>query len=289
MKSMTGFGSSEVSTKDGKITVEARSENHRFLDIKLQTPDILNELESTVNELVKKHISRGKVKIVIINEDHQTKTPVLNKKSAEKYYDQLVKLRKHLGIKGDITINHILMFKDVLNGQQDQTFNKTTLKKIGTATRRAIKNLEKSRKSEGNKLLNDLNKRIRKCYSLLKKIKSKRAVFTNDNVNRLKERVESLIDNHEIDIPRLYQEVAILSEKSDITEEIVRLEAHLEKFRDTTRKKGPLGKELDFLILEMNREASTISAKSKDADISHFTIYLRSEFEKMREQVQNIE
>lgn len=289
MKSMTGFGSSEASTKEGKVTVEARSENHRFLDIKLQAPDYLNDLESVVNDLVKKQISRGKIKISINPEDHQVKVPSFNKKTAEKYYAELAKLKKELKLEGDITIDHILMFKDVFNGNHTSHINKTTLKKIETAVRRAVSNLEKSRQTEGKKLQVDLSKRTRKCYKLLERIKKKRSVFTEENAQRIKDRVESLLGNHEIDTTRLYQEVAILSERSDITEEIVRLQAHLEQFGETARKKGSIGKELDFLILEMNREASTISAKSKDADISHFTINLRSEFEKMREQVQNIE
>lgn len=289
MKSMTGYGSSEASTKEGKVSVEARSENHRFLDIKLQAPDFLNDLEGTVNDLVKKNISRGKIKISINPENHQSRTLTINKKTAEKYYMELAKLRDELNLAGDITIDHILMFKEVFNGNNESSVNKTTFRKIRTAVKRAISNLEKSRKTEGRKLQNDLAKRTRKCTTLLNKIKNKRSVFTEENAQRIKERVENLLGDHQIDTQRLYQEVAILCERTDITEEIVRLESHIDQFTNTSRKKGPIGKELDFLILEMNREASTISAKSKDADVSHFTINLRSEFEKMREQVQNIE
>lgn len=289
MKSMTGFGSSETTTTEGKVTVEARSENHRFLDVKLQVPEYLGELEATVNEIVKKQISRGKIKVSVNTEDQLEKVPAFNKKAAQNYYAELVRLKKELKVEGDITIDHILIFRDIFNGNLNSSISKTTLKKIVTATRKAISNLEKSRRTEGKKLLTDLNKRIRKCHNLVERIKKKRSAFTEDNFQRIKERADALLENQEIDSTRLYQEIAILSERSDITEEIVRLQAHLDQFSETTRKTGPVGKELDFLILEMNREASTISAKSKDADISHFTINLRSEFEKMREQVQNIE
>lgn len=289
MKSMTGFGNSETTTAEGKVTVEARSENHRFLDVKLHVPEYLGELEATVNEIVKKQISRGKIKVSVNTEDQLEKVPEFNKKAAQNYYTELVRLKKELKVEGDITIDHILMFRDIFNGNQNSSITKTTLKKIGTAARKAISNLEKSRRTEGKKLLADLNKRIKKCHNLVEKIKKKRSAFTEDNFKRIKERADALLEDQEIDSTRLYQEIAILSERSDITEEIVRLQAHLEQFSETTKKTGPVGKELDFLILEMNREASTISAKSKDADISHFTINLRSEFEKMREQVQNIE
>lgn len=289
MKSMTGFGNSETTTTEGKVTVEARSENHRFLDIKLHVPEYLGELEATVSEIVKKQISRGKIKVSVNTEDQLEKVPAFNKKAAQNYYSELVRLKKELKVEGDITIDHILMFRDVFNGNQNSSISKTTLKKIGTAARKAISNLEKSRRTEGKKLLADLNKRIKKCHNLVEKIKKKRSAFTEDNFQRIKERADALLEDQEIDSTRLFQEIAILSERSDITEEIVRLQAHLEQFSETTKKTGPVGKELDFLILEMNREASTISAKSKDADISHFTINLRSEFEKMREQVQNIE
>lgn len=289
MKSMTGYGSSEASAREGRITVEARSENHRFLDIRVQAPEHLGDIESLIHDIVKKHISRGKIKVTISTEDRKPNVPSFNRKAAEGYYSQLESLRKELNLEGGITLDHILMFKDLFEISNEKTLTKSSLRKIGTATRRAISNLEKSRKNEGKKLLADLGKRIKRCNSLLSRIKRKRATFTEESFERIKEKVENLLENHEADSARLYQEVAILAERSDITEEIVRLEAHLDQFAETIRKNGPVGKELDFLILEMNREASTISAKSKDADISHFTINLRSEFEKMREQVQNIE
>lgn len=289
MNSMTGYGSSEVITSDGKVTVEARSENHRFLDIKILLPDYLEKMEYAISDHVKKHLSRGKVKILITFEEIDTRTTSLNRKSAEKCFGELKKLRKLLKIEDKITLDHLISFKEIFNGYQGHHISKTTERKINSAVRKAVTNLDKSRKEEGRKHAADLDNRIGKCCELLEKIKARRSDFTSESMKKLKEKVETLISGKDIDQSRMYQEIAILSEKTDITEEIVRLEAHFEKFRETTKRSSPSGKELDFLLLEMNREASTISAKSKNAGISHFTISLRSEFEKMREQVQNIE
>ncbi len=292
MKSMTGFGRSEVETNKGRVVVEIRSENHRFLDIRLQTPNHNREIENAASELIKKYISRGKIWLNIAFEQPESKHLILDKNYAKRCYEELIKLKKELNIKEDVNINHILAFRDIFsNNKQELSFTKSAIQKIKSAIRKAVIDLDRCRKNEGEKLKKDLKKRISRCREYLKKIKEKRADFTSENLKKLKERITSLLGNHEheIDDARLYQEIAILSERSDITEELVRLQAHIDKFEESLSKKMPVGKELDFLILEMNREASTISAKAKDANISHEIIALRSELEKIREQIQNIE
>ena len=289
MKSMTGFASSTATHKEGKITIEARSENHRFLDVKFQIPEQLNSLEVEFMEISKKQISRGKVKLSINIEDNSSRIIKFNNEAGKNYLTSLKKFMRELGINDEISLNHILMFKELYNGETKKTISKTTLGNIKQVLNDTLKKLDKSRAIEGKKLSTDLLKRINNCKKLITSIRKKRNNFAKEASKKLKERIETLLDDKNIDEARLYQEVAILTERSDITEELVRLDAHFEKFIETTNSKLPVGKELDFLIQEMNRESGTISAKSKDANISHHIISLRSELEKMREQIQNIE
>lgn len=289
MKSMTGFASSTATHKEGKITIEARSENHRFLDVKFQIPEQLNSLEVEFMEISKKQISRGKVKLSINIEDNSSRIIKFNNEAGKNYFTSLKKFMRELGIKDEISLNHILMFKELYNGETKKTISKTTLGNIKQVLNDTLKKLDKSRAIEGKKLSTDLLKRINNCKKLIISIRKKRNNFAKEASKKLKERIETLLDDKNIDEARLYQEVAILTERSDITEELVRLDAHFEKFIETTNSKLPVGKELDFLIQEMNRESGTISAKSKDANISHHIISLRSELEKIREQIQNIE
>ena len=289
MKSMTGFASSTSALKEGKITIEARSENHRFLDVKFQIPEQLNSLEAEFMEISKKQISRGKVKLSINLEDNSNRIIKFNNEAGKNYLTSLKKFMRELGIKDEISLNHILMFKELYNGETKKTISKTTLGNIKKVLNDTLKKLDRSRAIEGKKLSADLIKRINNCKKLVTIIRKKRKNFSKEASKKLKERIETLLDDKNIDEARLYQEVAILAERSDITEELVRLDAHFEKFIETTNSKLPVGKELDFLIQEMNRESGTISAKSKDANISHHIISLRSELEKIREQIQNIE
>ncbi len=289
MKSMTGFASSTATHKEGKITIEARSENHRFLDVKFQIPEQLNSLEVEFMEISKKQISRGKVKLSINIEDNSSRIIKFNNEAGKNYLTSLKKFMRELGINDEISLNHILMFKELYNGETKKTISKTTLGNIKQVLNDTLKKLDKSRAIEGKKLSTDLIKRINNCKKLITSIRKKRNNFAKEASKKLKERIETLLDDKNIDEARLYQEVAILTERSDITEELVRLDAHFEKFIETTNSKLPVGKELDFLIQEMNRESGTISAKSKDANISHHIISLRAELEKMREQIQNIE
>jgi len=173
--------------------------------------------------------------------------------------------------------------------KQKKTISKTSFNNIKKVLNDTLRKLDRSKTAEGNKLKLDLLKRIKNCTKLITNIRKKRNNFAKEASKKLKERIENLLEDTNIDEARLYQEVAILTERSDITEELVRLDAHIDKFIETTGSKLPVGKELDFLIQEMNRESGTIAAKSKDANISHYIISLRSELEKMREQIQNIE
>jgi len=289
MKSMTGYGKSEIKTKYGKLVVETRSENHRFLDIKFQLPESTLSIENQLSEAVKNLILRGKVRVTVTLESLRSNSFLLNIDLAKKTKTNIDQLKKELGIKEETRLEHFLMIREIFTGETKQTLSKNETAEITKTVLEAIKKLDQSRASEGKKLEKDIKLRLKMIEKLTATIKSKRKDFIKNTSVKLKERIEKLLEDTKIDEERLYQETAYLAERSDITEELVRLQAHISKFRETSNKKGSIGKELDFLLQEMNREAGTISAKSKDAEISHCIIDLRSEMEKIREQVQNIE
>ncbi len=289
MKSMTGFGKSETETKSGKIVIETRSENHRFLDVKLQIPESVMSIEPELAEYVKKVIHRGKVRITVSIEGRRQSSSTLDLDIARESKKTLEKLKKELNIKEDIRLEHLLAIKEIFPSESGSALNRSQISALKKTLASAIRKLDDSRKIEGGKLEKDLRQRIGKIERLTKKITTKRKEFMKTASDRLKERIEKILEDTQIDEGRLYQETAFLAERSDITEELVRLNAHIGKFRDTLGQSGSVGKELDFLLQEMNRESGTISAKSKDASISHITIEFRSELEKIREQVQNIE
>jgi uncharacterized protein (TIGR00255 family) len=289
MKSMTGYGKSEAETKYGKLIVETRSENHRFLDIKFQLPDSTLSIENQLSEAVKNLILRGKIRVTVSLEGTKNNSFVLNMDLAKKSKQNIDKLKKELGIKEEVRLEHFLMIKEIFSAEAKHTLGRNDTADIMRTMLQAINKLDEARISEGRKLERDIKNRLQIIERLTTKIKSKRKDFIKNTSLKLKERIQKILEDTNIDEERLYQETAFLAERSDITEELVRLKAHIDKFREISRKKGSIGKELDFLLQEMNREAGTISAKSKDAEISHFIIDLRSEMEKIREQVQNIE
>ena len=288
MISMTGFGRTELQTSLGTVAIEARSENHRYLDVTTQLPDILSEIENDIQEIVKKHISRGKFRIYI-SAKLNNKSSHLDYSLAKDSLNNLEKLKKDLKLNGDTKLEHLLMLKDLFTTESKEELTKADINKVLNSLKSVIKKVHDARKAEGKYLKSELLKRINKIEKLLAKIKTRRKNYPKETKEKLKERVNLLLEDSQIENSRLVQEIAILAEKSDFTEETVRLNAHIKRFKDTMNKNTPVGRELDFLIQEMNREAGTISAKSKDAKISHFIIELRSDLEKIRELIQNVE
>ncbi|MGH7885642.1 MAG: YicC/YloC family endoribonuclease [Thermodesulfobacteriota bacterium] len=289
MKSMTGYGQSALDTEIGNVIVEIKSENHRFLDIKILSPDYLNGIENIVTDIIKANIKRGKLRLKISVQENQKKINAILSENLKDNYASLKKIRTELKIKEDIKFEHLLMLKELLNSEQAFELSDNTTSKIKTAVKKAIDNFDKSRTIEGEKLKKDILNRLKNLKSIIEKIKKKRKNFSKESGEKLKERVESLLNDTVIDESRLIQEIVFLTERSEITEELVRLDAHISKFEQNANKTSSIGKELDFLIQEINRESGTISAKCKDAGLSHLTIELRSELEKIKEQIQNIE
>lgn len=290
MNSMTGFGRSEIETEIGKVVVEAKSENHRFLDIGLQLPDSISSMEPECSRLIKKYLSRGKVRVSVSVEGAGARVPRINTQAAMRFREALEGLKRELGLSEELRLEHFLMIKDIFLPPEDTLeLPPGSLGQLKKAVTQALSNLNKMRRAEGARLKRDLKKRVARLSELVEKIESKRNSFSKEVSEKLKERISRLLEGVQIDEYRLLQEVAFLAERSDITEELVRLRSHIAKFEENFKKKTPVGRELDFLLQEMNREATTMSAKAKDAAISHYVVELKSEMERIKEQVQNIE
>ena len=290
MKSMTGFGESSAATRAGKVTVDIRSENHRFLDIKTLVPESLAHMENAIADRIRNLIGRGKLRIRLAVQAGAKERRLLTEETLRENHRSLKKLVSSLGLGSEVGIEHLLMMGDSLDGTLESRISKEERAKIREAVERAVSKFNRSREIEGEKLEKKILAHLGRIRKTVDGVKAKRKEFVKKSEKKTREKIERIFSSREKMDPVISQEAAALvTERSEIDEEIVRLETHVSKFRKIVKKKGPVGKELDFLVQEMNREAGTVSAKCKDAGISHLTIDIRLELEKIREQIQNIE
>lgn len=293
IKSMTGFGRSEYTDGKRNITVEIKSVNHRYSDISIKMPRRYGFAEDKVKNAVKEHIRRGKVDVSIMVENI-TENDVnikLNTMIAKQYYENLLELRKEFSVEGDITLQFLAGLPDVIKAIPDVEDEEEITKAILIPVAEAAANLEKMRAVEGEKLAEDLIAKGRSIRSILDKIAERAPQVSIDYTARLRERITELIGGS-IEVPedRILVEAAIFADKCAIDEEITRLGSHLIQLENiVTKSTQPDGKKLDFLVQEMNREANTIGSKANDITITGYMLEIKSEIEKIREQVQNIE
>ncbi len=293
IKSMTGFGRSEYTDGKRNITVEIKSVNHRYSDISIKMPRRYGFAEDKVKNAVKARIRRGKVDVSIMVENI-TENDVnikLNTMIAKQYYENLLELRKEFSVEGDITLQFLAGLPDVMKAIPDVEDEEEITKAILIPVAEAAANLEKMRAVEGEKLAEDLIAKGRSIRSILDKIAERAPQVSIDYTARLRERITELIGGS-IEVPedRILVEAAIFADKCAIDEEITRLGSHLIQLENiVTKSTQPDGKKLDFLVQEMNREANTIGSKANDITITGYMLEIKSEIEKIREQVQNIE
>lgn len=293
IKSMTGFGRSEYTDGKRNITVEIKSVNHRYSDISIKMPRRYGFAEDKVKNAVKERIRRGKVDVSIMVENI-TENDVnikLNTMIAKQYYENLLELRKEFSVEGDITLQFLAGLPDVMKAIPDVEDEEEITKAILIPVAEAAANLEKMRAVEGEKLAEDLIAKGRSIRSILDKIAERAPQVSIDYTARLCERITELIGGS-IEVPedRILVEAAIFADKCAIDEEITRLGSHLIQLENiVTKSTQPDGKKLDFLVQEMNREANTIGSKANDITITGYMLEIKSEIEKIREQVQNIE
>jgi len=290
--SMTGFGRGEATENGITATVEIKSLNSRYLDLSIRLPQRLQDKELILKELVQKTISRGKLNInVHVTESDSGEPHIKVDEVKVKAYARILReVQEAAGIEGSLNVRNITGFGDVFITQEDD--EEILAEKWAVALKAlnsAVENLIAMRTQEGNQLKNDLIERIENIEANLKDIEK----VTNGRVeeirNKLRERIQQLFDDENFDKERLETEVAVIADKMDITEEIVRMRAHLKFFIEAIEQAEPAGRRLNFLTQEMNRELNTIGSKANDSEIAHHVVRSKETLEQIREQVQNVE
>lgn len=292
LKSMTGFGRGEFQLGNNYFFVELKSINHRYMDTSIKLPKRFTYLEENIRKLIKTHVKRGRVE-AYINYENMGESDIkidVNIPLAKEYLNALKKIESELTVQDDITTSLISRFPDIINiGKQEQNEEEIwgPLEKSLTI---ALNNLMEMRKQEGEQLKIDLLKRLDKTQNYIVEIRERSPIIVQEYKQRLTQRIKEILEEEQaFDENRIAIEVALFADKSNITEEIVRLNSHIGQFNDTLKDEDSVGRKLDFLLQEMNREINTIGSKANDLTISNLVINIKSEFEKMREQVQNIE
>ncbi len=290
MYSMTGFGKAEY--KNGyEITVEIKTVNNRFLDVLPKYPKSFVAYDDLIRKTVQSKITRGRVELFFSFSDTRDceKTVNVDLPLAKAYYDASVKIADYLGIENDFTVGQIMRSPDVIDFSNDSEDDEQALvTAIKTVLENALDNLNAMRKTEGDKLKNDLLAHVDEVEKLVSKIEQRAPIVAENFRKRIDERVRNILSATQVDEARLLQEVALFADKSCIDEELTRLKSHISQYRKLMELDTP-GRKVDFLVQEFNREANTICSKSNDIEVTNDALLLKGEIEKIREQIQNIE
>ena len=291
IKSMTGFGRSELVKEDRKITVEMKSVNHRYLDVNMKMPKKLNFFEAAIRNELKNYIQRGKVDIFISYEDY-TETNICvkyNKELAAEYMKYLEQMAEDFSLDNDVRVSALSRYPEVLS-MEEQTIDEEELWiMLSEAIGKAAEGFVESRIKEGENLKEDLIAKLDGMLVHVAYITERSPEIIAQYRSKLEDKVKELLGDAQIDESRLLMEVTIFADKVCVDEELVRLRSHIETMKENLQKGGSIGRKLDFIAQEMNREANTILSKANDLEISNRAIELKTEIEKVREQVQNIE
>ncbi len=291
IKSMTGFGRAKCEYEGREYNVEIKSVNHKYSDVSIKIPRQISYLEEKVRKEILTKVSRGKIDVFITLQDYSEKGKniKINKELAKVYISQLRELAEETGITADIDVIDISKFPEVLNisNQDNEEIYWDELRGVLDT---ALDNFVAMRETEGNKICDDLKVRMERIKEKVSKISSYSAGLVEEYIVKLNARVKELMSTDVIDENRLAQEIVIFSDKSSIQEELTRLDSHISQFLDLlSNGNSPVGKKLDFIIQEMNREVNTIGSKANSTKISEGVIELKTEIEDVREQIQNIE
>ncbi|MFI3209294.1 MAG: YicC/YloC family endoribonuclease [Eubacteriales bacterium] len=291
IKSMTGFGRCEISEEERKFTVELKSVNHRYLDVNMRMPKKLNFFETSIRNLLKKYAVRGKVDIFITYEDTTENNLALkyNETLAKEYLLYFDKMSKDFGIDNDIRVSALSRYPEVLTMEEQTTDEKELWKLLEQACKGAFAQFVETRIAEGERLKSDIESKLDGMLEKIDYIETKTPEIMKEYRTKLETKVRELLDDTQIDESRIATEIVLYSDKICTDEETVRLRSHIEHMRETLQLDEGIGRKLDFIAQEMNREANTILSKANNLDISNVAIDLKTEIEKVREQIQNLE
>ncbi|MDH5761484.1 MAG: YicC family protein [Nitrospinota bacterium] len=292
LNSMTGYGRSEKQNGVFACKAEVRSVNNRFIEINTRLPKFLSALELPIKKLIKSRCARGSFDLFLILEKNDDSGGDLEIKPnlglATQYFDAFQQIKNELGLAGDIQIDALLGMKDIIK-TEPLTLDESQEKMVLETVEEALTALIEMRREEGNNLQKDLAERLQGIHQLTRIIHERQPLVLEEYRNRLNEKIKTLTEGMELDENRMAQETALLADRCDISEEITRLGSHLEQFSDLLKKPGPIGRKMEFITQEINRETNTIGSKSADFQISQNVIEIKSLLEKIREQLANIE
>lgn len=292
IRSMTGYGKQNLGVEGREYQIEIKSVNHRYLDINVKIPKAISYLEETIKKEISNKIKRGKIDVFVSfeNNSEEGRKIEINKQLAKLYIEQLKELAQEEKIESNIEVMDIAKIPDVLTIKVDEE-NSKIKDEIKQVTQGAVTRILEMKNIEGEKISQDLLQRIRNIQSKIVEISAKSTGLIEEYVVKLEKRVKELLKNNEVDKSRLAQEVVIYADKCSIEEEITRLKSHIFQFENliSNNQDGAIGKKLDFIIQEMNRETNTIGSKANNLEITNGVIDIKTEIEDIREQVQNIE
>lgn len=291
IKSMTGFGRCEIAEESRKITVEMKSVNHRYLDVNIKMPKKLSFFESSIRNELKKYVQRGKIDIFITYEDYSENNVCIkyNKDIAEEYLGYLRQMSEQFGLDDDIRVSTLSRYPEVFSMEEQMVDEEELWKLLVKAIDGAAEEFVETRIKEGQNLADDLIGKLDGMLEHVAFIEERSPQIIEEYRQKLAERVQDLLGDATVDETRLLTEVTIFADKVCVDEEIVRLRSHIEATKQALLEGGGIGRKLDFIAQEMNREANTILSKTNDLAISNRGIELKTEIEKVREQIQNIE
>jgi len=290
IKSMTGYGVGRVKAEEGECLVEIKSLNNKYCDINIKNNFQSLEIEQKIEKLIKDRVSRGKVNILVKVENYGLtgEKIILNEDIVDSYYKNLKALKEKYKLKDEIGIDSMLKFKDIFTIVKEEESVKIW-PLVEKATNLALDSLLKMREREGKVLVADIRKRVKKIQKLIDKIEKYSKSSPLDYKDKFLSKIKNLTDGLNVDEGRIELEAAIFTEKTDITEEIIRLKSHLIQFDDLLNSEESVGRKMDFLTQEINREVNTIGSKTNDIEVTSLVVLVKSELEKIREQTRNIE
>lgn len=290
IKSMTGFGRGKYEKEGRNYTIEIKSVNHKYSDISIRMPRFLNGFEDKMRKRIANCISRGKMDVFVNFENYSSEGNSIhfNTELAKEYVKGLQELAKETQISYDVNLMDIAKMPEILKLKEDEN-EELIGNELMIALDEALKNFAQMREAEGQKLVEDMAKRIQWIEQKVLEIEQFSSTLVEEYIKKLETRVKELMDTKVVDENRLAQEIVIFSDKSSIEEELTRLKSHINQFEHFLKQSSPIGKKFDFLIQEMNREVNTIGSKANCLEITNRVIELKTEIENIREQVQNVE
>jgi uncharacterized protein (TIGR00255 family) len=289
--SMTGFGRYENIVNSMKVCVEIKSVNHRFLDLNLKLPRKFSFFENEARNIIKSRISRGKVDVFFSFEENAADEVEINyhPEIAQKYYDGLMQLKEQFDLKDTVSIGLLARFPDVFTQDAKEEDQEELSEILSETLNKALDDFVINRKEEGQRLVSDLLLKLDEMEGLVAKVETYFPSIIDDYRNRLLAKTKELIENHQLDESRIAAEVVLYADKICVDEELVRLKSHVQEAKDTLSNKDEVGRKMDFLAQEMNRESNTLLSKSTDVKVADVGIELKTIIEKIREQIQNLE